>query len=173
MLMTKYRVVLFLTIIPLLGFGNEPPEKVLVKFLKAFYSNNHKKAYTYLSNADKEIIDQEEFTRRNNLKDPFQQEIAKAMCTLSSYEVTKTVIEENCAVAYTTITSPDMPKVLADIFGPFYGIKETNDSREAMRHMLKQYLKKGNVPLVEKSGEFKLIKEEGAWKIILNPKDNG
>ncbi|MDR4505381.1 MAG: hypothetical protein MRK01_11410 [Candidatus Scalindua sp.] len=170
--MKKYKILLFLIAVPLLGFGNEQPEKVLIKYLKAFYSNNHKKAYIYLSNADKKIVSKEEFIRKNRLEDPFQQEIAKAISALSSYEITETRIGDGSATAYTTITSPDMPEVLAEIFGPFYGPKDMKTTRQAMRHMLKQYLRKADVPMVEKSGEFELVQEDGKWKIFLNLGDN-
>lgn len=169
--MRKYRLLLFLLIIPLLGFGKEQPEKVLKKYLKAFYSNNHKKAYKYLSNEDKKTISREAFTRKNSLDDPFQQEIAKVISALSSYEIVDTRIEGGSATAFITITSPDMPKVLAEIFGPFYGPKDMKTPQQTMRHMLKQYLRKADVPLVKMSGEFKLVEEDGKWKIFLNLDD--
>ena len=39
---------------------------------------------------------------------------------------------------------------------------------EAMRHMLKQFLKKGDVPMAKDTRKFTLVKEDGKWKILLN-----
>ncbi len=61
-----------------------------------------------------------------------------------------------------------MPKVLGEIFGPFHGSKDMANPREATRHMLKQYLRKGNVPMAKERGIFKLVREEGKWKVLLN-----
>ncbi len=65
-----------------------------------------------------------------------------------------------------------MSKVLAEIFGPFHGPKDMEDPQEAARHMLRQYLKKADVPMVEERGNFTLVKEEDKWKVLLDPENN-
>ena len=170
--MKKYKLIIILTIIPILGFGNEPPEQVLIKFLKAFYSNNHKKAYKYISKKDKKAISRKNFETQNNLDDPFRQEMAKMINSLSTYAVNETKTDADRAIIDITITAPDMPKVLADIFGPFYGPKSMENPQETMRYLLHQYLKKGNVPMAESKGKFALVKESGHWKIFLNLKNH-
>ena len=64
-----------------------------------------------------------------------------------------------------------MSKVMGEIFGPFHGPKSMKNPQEAARYMLQQYLKKGNVPMVEERGTFSLVKEEGKWKVLLNLKN--
>jgi hypothetical protein len=46
------------------------------------------------------------------------------------------------------------------------------DPQAAARHMLRQYLKKADVPMVEERGNFTLVKEEGRWKVLLDPENN-
>ncbi len=46
------------------------------------------------------------------------------------------------------------------------------DPQAAARHMLRQYLKKADVPMVEERGNFTLVKEEGKWKVLLDPENN-
>jgi len=152
---------------PVFGFGKEAPDQVLTKYLKSLYSNNLKKTYSYLSKADKSTISRIEFIKQNSLDDSFAQEIAKTVSSLRKYKVNETVINKESASVNITVTSPDMSKVMGEIFGPFHGPKSMENPQEAARFMLKQYLKKGNVPMVEERGTFTLVNEEGRWKVLL------
>jgi len=152
---------------PVFGFGKEAPDQVLTKYLKSLYSNNLKKTYSYLSKADKSTISRIEFIKQNSLDDSFAQEIAKTVSSLRKYKVNETVINKDSASVNITVTSPDMSKVMGEIFGPFHGPKSMENPQEAARFMLKQYLKKGNVPMAEERGTFTLVNEEGRWKVLL------
>jgi len=152
---------------PVFGFGKEAPDQVLTKYLKSLYSNNLKKTYSYLSKADKSTISRIDFIKQNSLDDPFAREIAKTVSSLRKYKVNETVINKESASVNITVTSPDMSKVMGEIFGPFHGPKSMENPQEAARFMLKQYLKKGNVPMVEERGTFTLVNEEGRWKVLL------
>jgi hypothetical protein len=156
---------------PVFGFGKEAPDQVLTKYLKSLYSNNLKKTYSYLSKADKSTISRIEFIKQNSLDDSFAREIAKTVSSLRKYKVNETVInEDDSASVDITVTSPDMSKVMGEIYGPFHGSKSMENPQEAARFMLKQYLKKGNVPMVEERGTFTLVNEEGRWKVLLGLK---
>jgi len=167
-------ILILLIIIPVSGFSlwEEAPEDVLIKFLKTFYSSNPNKTYNYISKADRGIISREEFIKQNNLDDPFRRAMAKITSSLNKYEINETKINEDSAVVDIKITKPNMPKVFAEIFGPFHGPKEMKDPQEAARHMLRQYLKKADVPMAEERGNFTLVKEEGKWKVLLDPENN-
>lgn len=168
--MKKYiTLILFLLIIiSVLGFGNKSPEEVLIKYLKSLYSNNLKKTYNYISKVDKNTINRNEFIGQNTLDDHFAQEMAKVINSLRSYKINETKIDADSAIVDVTIIAPDMSKVLGEIFGPFHGPKDMENPQEAMRHMLRQYLKKADVPMIEERGDFTLVKEEGKWKVLLN-----
>lgn len=153
---------------PVFGSRKEAPDQVLTKYLKSLYSNNLKKTYSYLSKADKNTISRIEFIKQNSLDDAFTQEIAKTVSSLRKYKVNETIINEDNASVDITVTSPDMSKVMGEIFGPFHGPKSMKNPQEAARHMLGQYLKKGNVPMVKEKGTFTLVNEEGRWKVLLN-----
>ncbi len=153
---------------PAFGFGKEAPDQVLTKYLKSLYSNNLKKTYSYLSKADKGTVSRIEFIKQNTLGDPFAQEIAETVSTLRKYKINETIIDEDNASVDITVTSPDMSKVMGEIFGPFHGPKNMENPQEAARFMLKQYLKKGDVPMVKERGTFTLVNEEGRWKVLLN-----
>ena len=170
--MKKYIIILILlTITPVLGFGKENPEDVLIKYLKSLYSNNLKKTYNSISKTDKNTINRNEFISQNTLDDPFAQEMAKMINSSRNYKINETKIDADSAIVDITTTAPDMPKVLGEIFGPFHGPKDMKNPQEAMRHMLRQYLKKADVPTIEERGNFTLVKEEGKWKVLLNLKD--
>lgn len=158
-------------IMPVLGFGNESPEDVLIQYLKALYSNNLKKTYTYISKTDKNIISRNEFIDQNTLEGSFAQEMAKMINSLRNYKINETKIDTDNAIVDVTITAPDMSKVLGEIFGAFYRPKDMKHPEETMRHMLRQYLKKADVPMIGDRGTFILVKEEGKWKILLNLKN--
>ncbi len=164
-------ILILLIIIPVFGFWKGTPENVLIKFLKALYSNNLKKTYNYISKVDKGTISRSEFIELNSINDPFRQEMAKITSSLNKYEVNETKVDEDNAIVNITVTKPNMSKVYAEIFGPFHGLKDMKNPQEATRHMLKQYLKKADVPMVEERGNFTLIKEKGNWKILLNLKN--
>ena len=166
-------VLILLINIPSFGFGfvEKSPDTVLIKYLKTLYSNNLEETYGYLSKVDKDTISRNEFIEQNRLGEPFLQEMAKTIYSLSKYEINETRINEDNAIVDITVTAPDMPRVLAEIFGPFHGPKDMKNPREATRHMLRQYLKKGDVPMVEERGNFTLVKEEGTWKVLLNLKN--
>ena len=168
--MRKLTTIILILLItnPVFGFGKEAPDQVLTKYLKSLYSNNLKKTYSYLSKADKSTISRIEFIKQNSLDDSFAQEIAKTVSSLRKYKVNETVINKDSASVNITVTSPDMSKVMGEIFGPFHGPKSMENPQEAARFMLKQYLKKGNVPMVEERGTFTLVNEEGRWKVLLN-----
>ncbi len=167
--MKKHIIILILlTITPVLGFGKENPEDVLIKYLKSLYSNNLKKTYNYISKTDKNTINRNEFISQNTLDDPFAQEMAKMINSSRNYKINETKIDADSAIVDITTTAPDMPKVLGEIFGPFHGPKDMKNPQEAMRHMLRQYLKKADVPMIEERGDFTLVKEEGKWKVLLN-----
>ncbi len=168
--MKKYRAIILILLItiPIFGFGKERPDKVLTSYLKALYSNNIKKTYSYISRIDKNAISRKDFIKQNSHSDPFIQEIVKTVSSLRKYDINETIINNDSATVDITVTAPDMPKVLGEIFGPFHGSKDLVNPREATRHMLKQYLKLGNVPMVKERGVFELVKEEGKWKILLN-----
>ncbi len=168
--MKKYRAIILILLItiPIFGFGKESPDKVLTKYLKSLYSNNLKRTYSYISRVDKNTISMEGFISQNRLDDPFIQEIAKTVSSLRKYDINETKIDGDNATVDITVTAPDMPKVLGEIFGPFHGQKDMANPRETTRHMLKQYLKKGNVPMVKERGIFNLVNEEGKWKVLLN-----
>ena len=168
--MRKLTTIILILLItnPVFGFGKEAPDQVLTKYLKSLYSNNLKKTYSYLSKADKSTISRIEFIKQNSLDDSFAQEIAKTVSSLRKYKVNETVINKESASVNITVTSPDMSKVMGEIFGPFHGPKRMENPQEAARFMLKQYLKKGNVPMVEERGTFTLVNEEGRWKVLLN-----
>jgi ABC-type dipeptide/oligopeptide/nickel transport system permease component len=153
---------------PVFGFGKHTPDRILIKYLKSLYSNNLKETYSYISKADKNTISKNEFIKQNSLDDPFTQEIAKTVSSLRKYKVNETIINEDSATVNITVTSPDMSKVMGEIFGPFHGPKSMKNPQEATRYMLKQYLKKGNVPMVKERGTFTLVNEEGRWKVLLN-----
>ncbi len=167
--MRKLTTIILILLItnPVFGFGKEAPDQVLTKYLKSLYSNNLKKTYSYLSKADKSTISRIEFIKQNSLDDSFALEIAKTVSSLRKYKVNETVINKDSASVNITVTSPDMSKVMGEIFGPFHGPKNMENPQEAARFMLKQYLKKGNVPMVEERGTFTLVNEEGRWKVIL------
>lgn len=164
-------ILILIIIIPIFGFWKNTPESVLIKYLKALYSNNLQKTYNYISKEDKDTISRKEFIKQNSLDDPFLQEMAKTIFSLSKYEIIETKISEDNAIVDITITAPDMPRVLGEIFGPFQGRKDMKNPEEAMRHMLRQYLKEGDVPMIEERGNFKLVKEDGKWKVLLNLKN--
>lgn len=171
--MRKLTTIILILLItnPVFGFGKEAPDQVLTKYLKSLYSNNLKKTYSYLSKADKNTISRIEFIKQNSLDDSFAREIAKTVSSLRKYKVNETVInEDDSASVDITVTSPDMSKVMGEIFGPFHGPKSMENPQEAARFMLKQYLKKGNVPMVEERGTFTLVNEEGRWKVLLGLK---
>lgn len=165
-------ILILLITSPVSGFGKEAPDQVLTKYLKSLYSNNLKKTYSYLSKADKNTISRIEFIKQKSLDNPFTIEIAKTVSSLRKYKVNETVINGDNATVDITVTSPDMPKVMGEIFGPFHGQKSMKNPQEAARYMLKQYLKKGNVPMGKERGTFTLVKEEGRWKVLLNLKSN-
>jgi ABC-type dipeptide/oligopeptide/nickel transport system permease component len=165
-------ILILLITIPVFGFGKEAPDQVLTKYLKSLYSNNLKKTYSYLSNADKNTISRIEFIKQNSLDDSFTKEIAKTVSSLREYKVNETIINKDNATVDITVTSPDMSKVMGEIFGLFHGQKSMKNPQEAARFMLSQYLKKGNVPMVKERGTFALVKEEGRWKVLLNLKSN-
>ena len=160
-------ILILLITSPVFGFGKEAPDQVLTKYLKALYSNNLKKTYSYLSKADKSTISRIEFIKQNSLGDSFAQEIAKTVSTLRKYKINETIINEDNASVDITVTSPDMSKVMGAIFGPFHGPKSMENPQEAARYMLTQYLEKGDVPMGEERGTFTLVKEEGRWKVLL------
>ncbi|MFQ5965008.1 MAG: hypothetical protein ACE5KZ_12085 [Candidatus Scalinduaceae bacterium] len=170
--MKKYTILILilLTITPILGFGKENPEDVLINYLKALYSNNLKKTYKYISKTDQNTISRNEFIKQNSLDDPFLQEMAKTIYSLSKYEVNEVNTNEDNSIVDVTIIAPDMPKVLGEIFGPFQGPTSMKNPQEAMRHMLRQYLKKGNVPMEEDNRKFTLVKEDGKWKVFIGLK---
>jgi hypothetical protein len=145
--MRKYTtlILLLLIIIPVSGFSfwKATPEDVLIKFLK-----------------------------QNNLDDPFRREMAKITSSLNKYEINGTEINEDSAVVDIKITKPNMSRVFAEIFGPFHGSKDMKNPQEAARHMLRQYLRKADVPMAEERGNFTLVKEEGKWKVLLNPENS-
>ncbi len=161
-------ILILLITSPVSGFGKAAPGQVLTKYLKSLYSNNLKKTYSYLSKADKGTISRIEFIKQNSIDDPFAQEIAETVSTLRKYKVNETIINEDNASVNITVTSPDMPKVMGEIFGPFHGPKSMENPQEAARYMLTQYLKKGDVPMVKERGTFTLVNEEGRWKVLLN-----
>jgi len=164
-------ILILLITIPIFGFGKEAPDQVLTKYLKSLYSNNLKKTYSYISKADKNTISRNEFINQNSLGDSFTQEIAKTVSSLRKYKINDTIINEDNATVDITVTSPNMSKVMGEIFGPFHGPKSMKNPQEAARYMLQQYLKKGNVPMVEERGTFSLVKEDGKWKVLLNLKN--
>ncbi len=166
-----YIILVLLVITPLLGFGNDAPERVLTKYLKSLYSNNLKKTYNYISKADKETISKSEFVKQNTLDGPFLKEMSKTIYELSKYQVNDVNINGNKAIVDITTVSPDMSRVLAAIFGPFHGPKDMEDPQEATRNMLKQYLKKGDVPMARDTRKFVLLEEDGKWKIFLDLKN--
>ncbi len=168
----KAIILILLITIPIFGFGKESPDKVLIKYLKALYSNNINKTYSYISKADKNTISREDFIKQNSLGYPFIQEIAKTASSLRKYDINETKIDNDNATVDITVTAPDMSKVLGEIFGPFQGQRNMANQQEATRRMLKQYLKKGNVPMVKERGVFKLANEDGKWKVILNLKND-
>ncbi len=155
---------------PVFGFGKATPDQVLTKYLKSLYSNKLKKTYSYLSKADKDTISRVEFVKQNSRGDPFAQKIAETVSTLRKYKINETIISDDNATVDIIVTSPDMSKVMGEIFGPFHGPKSMKNPQEAARYMLKQYLKKGNVPTVKERGTFTLANEEGKWKVLLNLK---
>ena len=167
-------ILILLIIIPVSGFSfwKEAPEDVLIKFLKTFYSNNPNKTYNYVSKADQDATSRKEFIKQNNLDDPFRREMAKITSSLNKYEINGTKINEDSAVVDIKVTKPNMSKVFAEIFGPFHGPKEMKDPQAAARHMLRQYLRKADVPMVEERGNFTMVKEEGRWKVLLDPENN-
>lgn len=169
--MKRYIILILLVIIPLLGFGNYSPEKILIKYLESLYSNNLKKTYNYISKADKETISRSEFIKQNTLDGPFLKEMSKTIYELSTYEINEVNINGDEAIVDITTISPDMPKVLGEIFGPFHGRKDMENPQDAMRHMLKQYLKKGDVPMSEDTRKFILLKEDGKWNVFLDLKN--
>ncbi|MCP4252618.1 MAG: DUF4878 domain-containing protein [Candidatus Scalindua sp.] len=161
-------ILILLVTSPVFGFGKEAPDQILTKYLKSLYSNNLKKTYSYLSKEDKSTISRIEFIKQNSLGNSFTQEIAKTVSTLRKYKINETKIDEDNASVDITVTSPDMPKVMGEIFGPFHGPKSMENPQEAARYMLKEYLNKGDIPMVEERGIFSLVKEEGKWKVLLN-----
>lgn len=161
-------ILILLITTPVFGFGKKTPDRVLIKYLKSLYSNNLKETYSYISKADKNVISRDEFIKKNSLEDPFVQEIARTVSSLRKYKVNETTINCNYATVRITVTSPDMSKVYGEIFGPFQGLKNMENPQDAARHMLKQFLKKGNVPMVKERGTFTLVSEEGYWKVLLN-----
>ena len=168
-LLRKLTTIILILLItsPVFGFGKEAPGQVLTKYLKSLYSNNLKKTYSYLSKADKSTISRIEFIKQNSLDDSFTQEIAKTVSSLRKYKINETIINKDDASVDITVSSPDMSKVMGEIFGPFHGPKSMKNPQETARYMLKLFLKKGNVPMAEERGTFTLVNEEGRWKVIL------
>ncbi len=161
-------ILILLITSPVFGFGKATPDQVLTKYLKSLYSNKLKKTYSYLSQADKGTISRIEFIKQNSIDDPFAREIAETVSTLRKYKINETVTNRDNASVDITVTSPDMPKVMGEIFGPFHGPKSMENPQEAARYMLTQYLEKGDVPMVKERGTFTLVNEEGRWKVRLN-----
>ncbi|GAX62794.1 hypothetical protein SCALIN_C43_0050 [Candidatus Scalindua japonica] len=170
--MRKLTTIILILLIssPFFGFGKKTPDRIVIKYLKSLYSNNPKETYSYLSKADKNIISKNEFIKQNSLEDPFIQDIAKTVSSLRKYKINETVINCNYATVRITVTSPDMSKVYGEIFGPFQGPKNMKNTQNAARNLLKQFLKKGNVPMIKERGTFTLVNEGGFWKVLLNLK---
>lgn len=147
-------VFLFVVIIafPGISYAKDSPDVVVGKYLEAVRSNNYDKAYSFISETDTTIIDWLEFIKYvQEITPPKLTKVIDLAHSATRQEIVSTSIMDNVAIVKTHSIVPDMEETL----------KVTQDPGE-----IKFLLDHGGAPVKEKSGECKLVIENGEWKIF-------
>jgi hypothetical protein len=140
-------------------------KEVLSNYLDTSLKGRYEEAYSYVSSKDKSVKDLQGYLNDNmNDDNPFAQAIASKV----SYEIKDIEESERNATANVEITLPDFGSIFTDVMGAAFKSAFGGGGEKEMEDELAKKFESGEVPMITKEETFRLVKEEGGWKVFLD-----
>ena len=164
----KYQLlVIFLTSIAMVGCERligPSPKEVLCNYLDASLKGRHQETYSYVSTEDKAVKDIQIYLKENeNDGNLFAESIASKI----SYKIKKIQKSERNATVDVEITLPDFGSMFTDVMGTAFKLAFGGENEKEMEKVLSKKFESGEIPMTTKEERFRLVKEEGGWKVFL------
>jgi TonB family protein len=146
------------------GLFGPSAEDALQAFMEAERQQDWAAAYGYVSAPDKAAKPLDAYLAEKTVADPF----AALMLESMGYEIQSVTEEGDTAEATVSVTEPDIPALGLDII--WMGLAaafQPELTEEAITRELAGRYQDGGIPTVTTDQIFRLVKEEGAWKVRL------
>lgn len=141
---------------------SQNPEKALCDFLTFFLNGEAEEAYKYLAQPIKKVFALSDFVQARSIT---RHPIYKIVLTDCRFTVKDIKIDGDNALAQLEYTIPDFKK----ISGQFPEISKKNPhvytEEEVVRAVTEHF--NGKIPMQTLENEYKMVKENDGWKIIL------
>lgn len=165
MMKTALGIAVALLFLTILGCSNSnTPEGTLTRFLTAKFNNNPDAAYLEVSDSDKMAKSLLEFTEE--LDNPF----AAAMVDKITFEIASVSITGNEAIADVAVTAPDLTGMFGELLGAAFKSAFEEDGGATMDSTLEktaETVADGDLDTTTNHEEFRLILEDGTWRVFL------
>lgn len=154
-----------LTIVACEKLAGPSAKEVLSNYLDASLKGRYEEAYSYVSSKDKDVKDLQGYLNENKNDDnPFAQAIASKI----SYKIRSIEELERSATSNVEITLPDFGSIFTDVMGAAFKSAFGGGDEKEMENILAKKFESGEVPMATKEETFRLVKEEGCWKVFLD-----
>lgn len=142
--------------------GQSSGKKAVQVFYDAWYAMDAQKAYDSLSQADKDTMSLEDFTRTYGFNN-FEEKIVRSK---SSYKIISVKEKGDQPTAEIKFIVPDNNVLMERIFNIMSSFKSPNMTEAQMEEALFKQLKKEKIPTLDMDTTVKLIKDNDGWHVF-------
>ena len=148
------------------------PEETVCQYVQAVYSRNYAKAYSLISEDDKQYTPQEEYVELHVAFQGPALELATQLASYIRFENIRTELHgERATVAFDVTlpngNDPTLRKLLMDFDEA--GLQALPEAeQERIAEILATAHQRGELPVIVGEERFELVKEADEWKVFLN-----
>lgn len=174
------KIICFLLILMLtfsvVGCSSENPEKTVSSFLDSFFYGDFEEANGYVLDAE-DISYESAFAETTMESDAELDEALQTAYEKSTYEILSSTIDGDTAEVETKITVPNLGSIFSEIIqealplafvSAFTEDASDEEMDEFMSNMLIDKLNSDDIPMVTKTVNINLVKEDGTWLIEMD-----
>jgi hypothetical protein len=170
--MNKYAVLLLaLAVAAMAGTcsasGGQEAKQVISAYLDASLHDRYEEAYSHISETARAEMSLEEYKARKESQIVIQ---CNEFTKRTTFKVESIEVKGDRATAEIEITEPDVRLILKDLVGAFVAwILDDEEEMEALEEEMEKKYSKGDIPMTSSIEVYHLVREQGAWKVDLQP----
>lgn len=152
----------------LCGCGlNSTPEHTVEGYLAALKNNNFDLAYQLLSSQDRDSLSYEQFLRKYK----YDNKIRALILSKISFKITDVTVDGGHASVIAAVTRPDADKLLGRVIADAFRQAMNNGEKSDMKKDFVSGLNSKEMSYSTVDWRYRLINENGEWKIDFSLKE--
>jgi hypothetical protein len=142
-------------------------EQVITAYLDASLHDRDEEAYSYLSQRYRSAMSLEDYTgaKENSIVIQSDEFVKR-----TTFDVKNVDVKGDRAKAEVEITEPDLKMILKDLVDAFVEwILDDKDGLNKFEDEMGKKYSRGDIPMITRLQYYDLVREDGTWKVDLEP----